>query len=425
MSSPYLIIPHTSNTRLLTSHFQQLTSSFQHPSNQLFHYFAAMLKKLLPFILFIGLLTSSNAQEVSHWMISKGFENVQSLSRNDTLFISYENRVYRYEVAAIKEILNTLPIPDGTNTLVIFPKDQNLPTVQLIIPTSLDQYLSKITLKTDLWSSTGFGETVSENQSTFKADLSIGPWIYGTQIGNYDDPIKIELDLAPTLHLQLAKGLKLTGQLLVPVINNYSDDGIRSGILTLEQSIKLPFNTYATASVGQFNPRRYGARLHAMTYTKDGQWGLGTTLGYTQPSSISGELTNDFYENRATHIARVNASWRWLEQDLILSGSFGTFLYQDLGVKVEARRQFKEAQIAVFLQKTSIRENAGFSLFLPIPTKKYSSIKQFRVRTARHLRYRYRFRGQTYGGEEMQPFYDIVLKLTELNPAFLYNKIFE
>ena len=129
MSSPYLIIPHTSNTRLLTSHFQQLTSSFQHPSNQLFHYFAAMLKKLLPFILFIGLLTSSNAQEVSHWMISKGFENVQSLSRNDTLFISYENRVYRYEVAAIKEILNTLPIPDGTNTLVIFPKDQNLPTV--------------------------------------------------------------------------------------------------------------------------------------------------------------------------------------------------------------------------------------------------------------------------------------------------------
>ncbi len=386
-----------------------------------------MLKKLLPFLLFIGLLSTVKAQEqsVSNWLILKGFENVQTLSREDTLYLTYENRVYRYEVAAVKEIINNLPIPDGINTLVIFPKYQNLPTVQLILPTSLDQYLSKITLKTDLWSSTGFGETASENKSTFKADLSIGPWIYGTQIGNYDDAIKIELDLAPTLHVQLAKGLKLTGQLLVPVINNYSDDGIRPGILTLEQSVKLPFNTYATASIGQYNPRRYGARLNAMTYTKDGQWGLGTTLGYTQLSTISGELTNDFYENRATHIARMNASWRWLEQDLILSGSFGTFLYQDLGIRLEARRQFNEAQVAVFLQRTSIRENVGFSLFLPIPTKKYSSIRHFRVRTDRYIRYRYRFRGQTYSGEEMQPHYDMILKLRELNPAFLYNKIFE
>lgn len=389
-----------------------------------------MLKKLTPFLIFIATLSSSYAQEqqVDDWMIAQGFENVQSLMRGDTLFLTYENRVYRYEVAALKAIIANLTLNANIQTLVIYPKYQNLPTVQLIIPTVEKEFYSKITFKTDLWASTGFGTTASANQTAFKADLSIGPWIYATQIGNYDDAIKIELDLAPTLHVQLTKGLKFTGQLLVPVINNYSDDGIRPGIVTLEQSIRLPWNTFATASIGQYIPRRYGTRLNVMKYDKSGVFGIGGTLGYTRLSSISGEEVNMQYADRATHIARINGRIRWPKQDFMIDVSFGTFLYQDLGLKIEARRQFGESQVSIFAMSTSLIDNAGFAILVPIPTKKYHPIKNIRLRTHRFLHYEYRFRRQreaAVGGMEMLQYYDINLKLTELQPAFLYNKLFE
>lgn len=357
-------------------------------------------------------------------MTSTGFENVQCLRKNDTLYIGYENRVFRYEVAALKEIMTNLLVDESIEALVLFPKYQNIPIVQItLIPSDKNQ--TSISFNTDLWTSSGVHQVESVNKTYLKADVSIGPYIYATQIGNYDDAIKIELDAAPTLHLQLTKGLKFTGQLLVPVINNYSEDGVRPGIITLEQSVRLPWNVFATASVGHYNPRRYGARLNAMKYTKGGMFGLGTTLGYTQLSNISGEPLSEFYEDYPAIIARVNGSFRWLEQDLTIKATYGSFLYEDLGYKIEAVRQFGEAQIGVHAIKTSLISNAGFSLLLPIPIKKYRPIKHIRVRTERYLQYQYRFRGQTFGGKELQANYDLINKLTELQPAFLYNKLFE
>ncbi|MAE86568.1 MAG: hypothetical protein CMB80_27790 [Flammeovirgaceae bacterium] len=384
--------------------------------------------KKLPFLLLLFSITSplfGQEQPIIDWMTTTGFENVQCLRKNDTLYIGYENRVFRYEVAALKEIVSNLPINDQVKALVLFPKYQNIPIVQITLPLPLSKEHASFSFEHNLWKSSGVHAAETINKSYLKADISIGPYIYATQIGNYDDAIKIELDAAPTMHLQLTKGLKFTGQLLVPVINNYSEDGIRPGVITLEQSVRLPWNVFATASIGHYNPRRYGARLNAVKFTKDGMFGLGTTLGYTQLSNISGEPLSEFYEDYPAIIARVNGSFRWLEQDLIINASYGTFLYEDLGYKVEAVRQFGEAQIGVHAIKTSLISNAGFSLLLPIPTKKYRPIKHVRLRTERYLKYQYRFRGQTFGGKELQANYDLINKLTELQPAFLYNKLFE
>ncbi len=369
-----------------------------------------------------SLANGQKINEINRWMTDTGFENVQAFSSSDTLFISYENRIHRYEVAALQEIISYFTALGSYQTLILFPKHQGIPIVQLIINTADGKLQTTPSFNTHLWKQSGFSSTASQNKTYWKADISVGPWIYGTQIGNYDDAIKIELDLAPTLQIQLTKGLKLTGQWLIPVFNNYSDDGLRPGIVTLAQSVRLPWNIFATASIGQYNPRRYGARLNGMLYTNDGQFGMGGTLGYTLLSSSSGEALSPFYEDRATHIGRIDLSYRLLEQDLTINASVGTFLYQDLGIKVEARRQFEEAQIAVFAQVTSLVENAGFSLLLPIPVKRYRPIKRVRVRTQRHINYQYRFRGQTFGGLEMQDFSNLSTKVTELHPAFLYNK---
>ncbi len=231
------------------------------------------------------------------------------------------------------------------------------------------------------------------------------------------------MDAAPTLNLQMAKGLSFTGQLLVPVINNFSDDKVRAGIVTLNQAIRLPYQVFAQASVGLFNHRRYGAAFSAVKYTSNGIFGIGTTLSYTSWSPVSGNILSDFYEKNNLVTARINGSLRWPTHDLVFNASIGRFLYQDVGIKIEAVRQFGETRIGLFAMRTSLIENAGFSILLTLPTKKYKEINKLRLRTQRYFNYTYRFRGQTFGGFEINSGYNLIEKLTEFQPTFFKNQV--
>ena len=372
--------------------------------------------------------------KTDRWLIDKGYENVEVISISDTTFISYENRIFRYEVTGFEQILINAPL-EVCQVLIVIPKYQNMPMLSITIPyDAIQDYRSEKTTIRELRQAIAYSLKVDQkstpsypaqhfNKSYWKYDFTIGPVISGTQFGNYDAPIKIILDAAPTLNLQMAKGLSLTGQLLIPVINNFSDDKVRAGIVTLNQAIRLPYQIFAQASVGLFNHRRYGAAFSAVKYTSNGIFGVGTTVSYTSWSPISGNLLSAFYEKNNLVTARINASLRWPAQDLVFNASYGSFLYQDVGIKIEAVRQFGETRIGLYALRTSLIENAGFSVLLTLPTKKYKPINRLRLRTQRYFDYTYRFRGQTFGGFEIKGGYNIIDKLTEFQPTFFKNQV--
>jgi hypothetical protein len=396
---------------------------------------------LVMLVSFANLAQSQSEQEtLITELTSFGFENVQALTSQDTLFITYENRIFRFEVKALEKIILLIgaEIPASTNTILIFPKYHGIPMLQVLLNKAQLEALTKdptnalareISYSLSLpYLPGGFKKTeTAANKSFRKLDWSLGPWINDSQIGIYEAPFQIEFDLSSTFHIQLTKGLKFTGQVLFPIFNNYIflRDGIRPNILTLEQSFRLPFNTFSTLTVGQFGSSRIGGLVEVMKYSKTGRFGIGIDYAYTDFSSLGGRAFIDFYEKKPTLLAQIKGIYRIPAYDLSFRVNYGTFLYQDLGIRIECFRQFGESQIGIHLTKTTLNENAGFRLLMPLPTKKYASINRFRIRPQRYLGYVYNFRGQAFSAQQLPSYYSLSDKVLEFQPSLMRNHLFD
>ena len=63
---------------------------------------------------------------------------------------------------------------------------------------------------------------------------------------------EIVVNVSPAIEVSLWKGMKLTGQVIFPIYNDYGQryKQIRPGFVTLSQTVRLPQRTFLTASVG-------------------------------------------------------------------------------------------------------------------------------------------------------------------------------
>ena len=87
--------------------------------------------------LFLMFTTSFVAQEeLAKKMVSLGYENVRVFTKNDELYVGYENNRYRFEGDALEEVLKTLSesnlvIKQPTHLLIY---NTGLPVVYFNIP---------------------------------------------------------------------------------------------------------------------------------------------------------------------------------------------------------------------------------------------------------------------------------------------------
>lgn len=95
-----------------------------------------------------------------------------------------------------------------------------------------------------------------KNSSLFKVDVLVYPQLalrnlLLTQI------YQVLFDLSPAVEVSLWKGMKLTGQLKIPVYNDgYGsyEDKIHPGHLTISQRFRLPYNVFGKVTVGYLMP---------------------------------------------------------------------------------------------------------------------------------------------------------------------------
>jgi len=374
------------------------------------------------------------ALAIENKLVSVGFENVKTIPLDSTIIVAYENRIRRFEIDGLAQILHHLP--KGTPfKYVLIPHHQFLPMISVTVhggtlslldePNLTVAFVDKlnIELNTDLWK---YELTKGEikNSTLFKADFAIGPVITATQFGNYNKHIRTIIDAAPALHVQLRKGLSFNAQALFPLFNNFNEDKLRIGLLNLTQHVRLKNNAFASLSVGNFNRRRMGYLINYNKYIANGRIAFGAVLGGTTWSRYSGELLSEFFEKYNFLYARANVSYRWPKYDLITNISYGTFMIQDRGWRIDIARQYGQSRIGVFGTLTDLVNNAGFKVNIALPTKTYSSFKRkIRLRTTEYLHYEYKFTGQTLRGLDLNSGNEFHNQIMEINPDFIKNRL--
>jgi hypothetical protein len=148
--------------------------------------------------------------------------------------------------------------------------------------------------------------------------------------------------------------------------------------------------------MGYFTQQRYGFDLEIKKYLINGKASLGANAGYTGHASyLKGAW---YYSSIDVLTTLVDAEYRVSQFDLMMRATYGKFLYQDRGGRLDIFRQFGELDIGFFVSKTQIGTNGGFNFAIPIFPPKYMPTGSLRIRPAPYFPWEYRYWGIWEGG---------------------------
>lgn len=357
---------------------------------------------------------AASADSILHLLVKKGFENVAVVSDDKRLTVAYENRIYRDEVRAIKEVLNlVMPGAKNSQTVILVPQNRKTPLLSISIKVddyrtfkngvfSLQQFVSamQVSFDTDsIWKSLRAASRA--NSSFYKFDLVIHPQ-FKAHFGNRRDPFESQLNLAPELSASFWKGLRFSGALIVPLQNELAEeeDFVRPGTIVLNQTLRLPRAIFLSAAIGYFDEQRYGVDFEIRKYSHAGRWAVAANLGYTGFASYLKGVWS--YTDIDLLTASVAAEYRWPKLDLILRAAGGQFLDRDRGGRFELFRQFGEVDFGFYLVKTDAGENGGFHFSIPIFPAKYLPAARFRISPAKNFQWEYRYRRLDSSGRQFE-----------------------
>ncbi|NNF03757.1 MAG: hypothetical protein HKN17_04760, partial [Rhodothermales bacterium] len=246
-----------------------------------------------------ALAQRSVEDRITDRLVDRGFESVHVASVDGRLEVEFENRVFRYDVTAMQEaaeiVFSTTGAPDGL-TLVPLRRGVRLASVRLNREGYLslrretaepDEAPSIISARTDVPVRTyerGLSEIFSggRNSSSFKLDVAVHPQLVA-QFGSFSDAVRSQINLVPAASINLWYGMQLYGEVIVPVQNDLdeADDEVRPGIISANQTLRLPGGVFVSASAGAFTRDRYGFDFEVLSSFIDGRIDVLGRIGRT------------------------------------------------------------------------------------------------------------------------------------------------
>ncbi len=334
--------------------------------------------------------------------------------------VTYENRRFRYDVRALEEVTRIVTAHlDGVDRVQLLPTRNGVPLVGVSLPARPDSgaALNASTLTATLAPDAFPGATTAP--STLKLDLVLHPYI-GFGFGDFDDPVRLDLGVAPAVDVNLWDGLSVTAQIIVPFVEETDVlyGGVRPGILAAHQELRLPLSTFARVSAGRFTRQRYGLDLTTTTYAANGRVSLTLRAGRTGFAAFDGGSWLYSAPDVTTYSARLDGIV--LPQYGLGAGvTVGRYLSEEPGVRADLYRSFGEATVGVFALTSEGNPNVGGRLLIPLPVHRHLPPGRVRARLADSFELEYRYR--RVPGEA--PDYDTTVEpwapLGPLNPALL------
>ena len=369
-------------------------------------------------------------------LVEHGYENVRWTENEDECIYTIENNVYKAEGVGISKAIDIIQkhgLPTNKRCKVIVTHLE-VPELSLTYhPIRNDSTV--MGNKTGWQTSYEIGQSwdsikkeKAKNSSRFKVDILVYPQLSFknliiTQI------YQVLFTLNPAVEISLWPGMKLTGQLIVPIYNDgygYLQDKIHPGFITLSQRFRLPFNIKGMATVGYFSADRYGADLQLFYPFKDERFSLEGRIGSVAIGYWNG--FNLHYDTEFSTTWSLGANFYWPRYNTSFSLKGEKYLMGEKGVKFEMIRHFRYASVGFYAQKAKeANSNGGFRIQVLLPPYKY---KRFKNKYIPRLNMSYNM-GIVYNAGNERYYYrqyrsvadENIMNSNRFNPYFIKSEI--
>lgn len=327
--------------------------------------------------------TGENAVDT---LVKMGFENVGCTDNEKERVYIVQNSAYRLPGVGIGEavdVIQCLGLPDAKPCRIIV-LDNNVPQISLVYTPCENDTLSAKAERRDWSVSYDLGDSwkqarkiKKENRSLFKVDMVVYPEL---MFRNYilSKVYEVVVNVSPAIEVSLWNGMKLTGQVIFPIVNDYGKryEQIRPGFVTISQTFRLPRRTFLTGTAGFFNNFRWGFDVRARHIFRDERFWLDARLGYTGKGYFENWAFYHGTKWTLTGSLAASAYWRKFNTQFTLKGE--RYLREEYGVRGDMVRHFRYASIGFYVMKVFNKAdaankgfNGGFLFQIALPPYKY------------------------------------------------------
>lgn len=328
---------------------------------------------------------------------SEGFENIRHIPKPGKDIIFIENRNFKNEQEGLsnaRRVIEKAIDEFQSENIEIIMLEEGIPIVRTYISSfgndGLINWTTDFEFNESMIELKKLNDEIFVNQGFGKLDIKFYP-IFRFKNSRLDVMYLLQLNINPTLEVSLWRGAKATAQIVFPLVNDYSiEEGkIRPGFLTLSQQFRLPGNLYTMITVGNFNLFRGGVDLKMFRQITK-KIGAFAQLSYTATSI---PMFDQWIYSKFDKITwKVGANYLHKPSNIILSASLGQYLGNDLSLRGEITRYFKNSSVGLYVQTMNIPDypiNGGFFFAISLPPYKHNRNKFVRVTSGDYFNLEY------------------------------------
>lgn len=369
-------------------------------------------------------------------LVDMGFENVGWTEDGGERVYVLQNSAYRLQGVGISkavDVIQKMGLPEKKACRIIV-LDNNVPQISLYYHPIKGDTVPQAEHR-DWNVSYDLGDTWKEarkvktkNSSLFKVDVVVYPEL---KLQNLiiTQVYQVLFNLNPTIEVSLWKGMKFTGQVIIPVYNEYgyTYEQVRQGYITLSQSFRLPYNIFLTATAGTFNNFRWGGVLDAKHIFKDERFSVNARIGYTGRSRFRDWRWKVSPMKRLTW--SVGGDFYWPQYNTQLSLKVEQYLLGEKGVRFDMVRNFRYTSIGFYGMKVQNAGNSGynggFRFQIALPPYKYKRKGYIpRVLPSEYFGMSYNAGNEQYYGRSFNPRVDDNIgSENSFNPYFIKSEL--
>ena len=374
-------------------------------------------------------------EAIAEELAKEGFENIRWTETETERIYTIENSAYKIQSVGVSRAIDIIQknIFSNDKQCKIIVTQLNIPILAVTLSPNTNNNNTNEQVY-DLWKicyelEDSWNKVKKEkikNSSLFNVDIVIYPQLSFrnliiTQI------YQALFTMSPAIEISLWKGMKLTGQVIIPIYNDgYGSlqDKIHPGYLTLSQSFRLPYNILGKATFGYFNQNRYGIDLEMFHPFKDERFSFNARIGVTAIGYWNGFKLH--YDRDLNIIYSLGLNYYWPQYDTQFSIKGEQYLLKEKGIKFEMIRHFKYASIGFYAEKAQYaNSNGGFMFQVLLPPYNHKRSKYLpKLNTSLST-------GITYNAGNEQYYYkmykaepsDNIIKRNEYNPFFIISKL--
>ncbi len=368
-------------------------------------------------------------------LVKLGFENVSwTESENERIYVM-ENIAYRLNgigIGKAVDVVQTLGLPEQKSCRLIF-LDNNVPQISLCYKPILGDSVPEAN-RSDWKVSYDLGadgmkaiKGKKKNSSLFKVDVVIYPELSFKNL-ILTQVYQVLFNLCPAIEVSLWNGMKLTGQIVIPIYNDYGSryDKIHQGYVGLTQSFRLPQNIFVTASVGTFNINRWGIDVRAKRPFKDERFFAEGRIGYTGYSAFENWRWQVGNLKRLTW--NIGGGFYWDQYNTQFSVKLEQYLLGEKGVRFDMTRYFRYAAIGFYAMKVDVPYNngvnGGFRFQIALPPFKNKRKGYLRVTPSKSFGIVYNAANEQYYGKSYSPqLGNTIMQENSFNPYFIKSEL--